>query len=298
MADFTTTASAAVTLLQELETAADSAGEKFIASVPQIQRLATRSKQEAQEVEQAVDALEQRVGEIRQEAFSRVDALKEKLAQLYFKFDGIAQSIDTPMGEHESKISELDGALEQQGTDIRGLTDDTVKQVEVTKEELDESNKAMKTDLDAVEEQLEKSQEVLVKMQEAYDREQQELKDFAEDRIIKPTTENTNHAETELRSYASEWRSQMNAPATIVDYDIQGLVDFLNEEDQKNRQEVEAMRQNAEQSYDTGRIDAAEAKVQETAQSLNNRFQQSETLFNESADKTEELQRVMQKMVS
>ena len=135
MADFASLANEVVTILQELETAVETVGGKFLAGGPEIENLAAESKQHVKELNEAITSLDQRVTQTRENMFAQIDELKTKLEELTKVAGDFAKSTQHELSERETKVNALDRLLETKSDEYESLGDDVVEEIESTKDD-------------------------------------------------------------------------------------------------------------------------------------------------------------------
>ena len=158
MADFESTANAAVSTLEEISTLAKTSTTEFTQASSKLSEMADDYRQQNSELDAGLNALESQISKAETQQATRISAIKQELSQVQQRATEMRDKLKKEFAERESQAGELDKQTEKLRELAKKLTESAVNEAGESKEKLDAANDLMNTDLDNLETGIEAGQ--------------------------------------------------------------------------------------------------------------------------------------------
>jgi len=298
MADFESTANAAVTSLQEVQTLNGTIGIAYVREIPKLDNMANEYRELTTSLTTGLASLNQKVQAASNGSRAKVSELREKLGELSMRATELRGAAKATIEERENKIKSYDSQIEEKVDDAKELTDQLVFDIDGTRDAIDESNEALAGVFTKTEQRIEESAKGLQELEATLENEVETFGQFVEQRGTAQLKQSMTDVSDKLMDNFDVWKEAVHKHDDLMQSMLRQTPENVNEYQDDGWQKVELHIGTMAETYSIDELNDLSAKYSKALIDLNDQMKASEKIYQKFDEKAVDVAEVLRKAAS
>ncbi len=298
MADFETTANAAVTTLEEIRALNGTVGTDYVDKTPELDIMANEYRELTASLTSGLSTLNEKVTAATSGSRARVAELKEKLGELTTRVAELRDSAQSTMELRETKIKSYDSQIEEKVDETRTVIDQLVFDIDGTRDALDESNEALAGVFTKTEQRIEDSAKGLKEIEETLEKEIDTFGQFVEQRGSAQLKQSMTDVSEKLMDNFDVWKVAVHEyndlMQSMVRQTPENVAEYQDDGWEKLQEHIDTMAE----TYGESAVADLSAKYTKALTDLNDEMRNSEKVYEKFDKKAVDVAEVLRKAAS